>query len=282
MLPIEDQNTLKSNDDALSPNTEMTTFYKLATQQFDANNTIIYFQAQRSSLSMQKCGRRSLSSTKAKKQAMKAARKKMSSLKRKNYESSWLIQKGMLSERMDGQTMDPSIKCNSSSSNMVVQRQIELPDIDIKLDTSFSRVINGFGSSSDNISSFAAHRPLHSAPFGKTSNFTIPLPLSKISNSEAQGIHSTMLQPFQSGAFLEGIELEHYSIEIVRMIASVAEFVSEVLPAGVIRRATEGYRARVNVLIHFRLVEGTMVNTFLIRVMFGSTLSVMVFHLYTA
>ncbi|KAF5205298.1 hypothetical protein FRX31_005115, partial [Thalictrum thalictroides] len=37
--------------------------------------------------------------------------------------------------------------------------------------------------------------------------------------------------------------------------------VSEVLPVGVIPRTAEGYRDRVNVLIHLPLVEGTMVNS---------------------
>ncbi|KAF5208030.1 hypothetical protein FRX31_002381 [Thalictrum thalictroides] len=45
------------------------------------------------------------------------------------------------------------------------------------------------------------------------------------------------------------------------MIASAAGTVSEVLPVGVIPRSAEGYRAHVNVLVHFPLVEGTMVNT---------------------
>ncbi|PIA45533.1 hypothetical protein AQUCO_01600016v1 [Aquilegia coerulea] len=58
-----------------------------------------------------------------------------------------------------------------------------------------------------------------------------------------------------------GLELEHHSTEIVGMIASAAGTVSEVLPVGVIPRAAEGYRAHVNVLINFPLVEGTLVNT---------------------
>ncbi|KAF5183368.1 hypothetical protein FRX31_027045 [Thalictrum thalictroides] len=109
----------------------------------------------------------------------------------------------MLSEGMDVQTTYPSIQCISSSSNMVVQLQIEPPDIDIQLDTTFSRVFNGIGSFPDSVPSTAAHRSYISPSFGKTSNITLTPPLPKISNSEAQGIHITMLQPFESGTYMD-------------------------------------------------------------------------------
>ncbi|KAF5183803.1 hypothetical protein FRX31_026610, partial [Thalictrum thalictroides] len=87
--------------------------------------------------------------------------------------------------------------------------------------------------------------------------------------------HLIILEPFSTGkdahsirfetiplwvSFI-GLELEHHSTEIVGMIASATGTVSEVLPVGVIPRSAEGYRAHVNVLVHFPLVEGTMVNT---------------------
>ncbi|KAF5198772.1 hypothetical protein FRX31_011642 [Thalictrum thalictroides] len=203
--PIDDQNVSRSNDDALSPYTAMNIIYKSEIPQIIANNNIIQFQAQRSSLSLQKFQRRSLISIKAKKKAIKARRKTLSSLKRKKYGSSCPIEKWILNDDMDAQTMDPSIQHNSSSSNMVVQLQIEPPDIVLQLGTDFSIVINGNCSSSDSVSSIAAHRPLISATFGKTSKFTIPLPLSKISSSEAQDNHITMLQPFESVTYLEGL-----------------------------------------------------------------------------
>ncbi|KAF5192140.1 hypothetical protein FRX31_018272, partial [Thalictrum thalictroides] len=58
-----------------------------------------------------------------------------------------------------------------------------------------------------------------------------------------------------------GLELEHHSTEIIKMIASAAGFVNEVLPVGIIPRSAEGYRARVSVFVNLPLVEGTMVNS---------------------
>ncbi|KAF5184970.1 hypothetical protein FRX31_025442 [Thalictrum thalictroides] len=59
-----------------------------------------------------------------------------------------------------------------------------------------------------------------------------------------------------------GWELEHYSIDVIKMIASVAGIVTEVLPGGIIPRSAEVYHARVNVFVHLPLVESTMVSSF--------------------
>ncbi|KAF5193605.1 hypothetical protein FRX31_016808, partial [Thalictrum thalictroides] len=58
-----------------------------------------------------------------------------------------------------------------------------------------------------------------------------------------------------------GLELEHHSTETVRMIATAAGSVNEILPTGIIPRTAEGYRANVNANIHRPIVQGTIVNT---------------------
>lgn len=59
----------------------------------------------------------------------------------------------------------------------------------------------------------------------------------------------------------KGLELEHYKLPIIWIIASAAEEIDEIFSKDIISRTLNGYRAKVEVDARIPLVEGTMANT---------------------